>query len=483
MLDGRDVGRVGVGIAWMFLFLMGTAQGVVVSTTTDNTTRPPDDPGWSNVGVTNGATVIYLGDRWVITAAHVGIGSVTFPGIGTYTEEAGSLYRPSNPTGLGLTPLCDLGLFRLSEEPPLPPLAISPSTPRIGQEVVFVGNGRDRQPNPTYWDVSASGAVWNWTETANPSDYMGYKTASTNALRWGTNLIEDDELVRSDFDADIQIHLETVEGDTIAVVTEFDHEGKNSDHDVITTDGHAATRFESQAVLADSGGAMFYKRAGRWELSGIILAVEGHRNQPDVTRTAIFGDFTYIADLSAYRARIEDRFVFGDFNGDRSLGIADISQLTQALTSGGYDASFDLNRDGRLTSDDHRSWVMDVFGTYLGDANLDGEFGTGDLVQVLQFGQYEDSIARNSSWSSGDWNGDLEFNTSDLIVALQTGGFEKGPRDVSTSAAAAVPEPLGFTLGWTGVLGWSLCRRGRHRVAHRARAWARAHATSESRVQ
>jgi hypothetical protein len=86
-----------------------------------------------------------------------------------------------------------------------------------------------------------------------------------------------------------------------------------------------------------------------------------------------------------------------------------------------------------------------------GDANIDGVFDSGDLVQVFQVGQYEDGIAGNSSWSDGDWNNDLEFDTNDLVVAFQDGHYQIG-----NAPASAVPEPtpLGLLLfGCVAMLG------------------------------
>lgn len=105
-------------------------------------------------------------------------------------------------------------------------------------------------------------------------------------------------------------------------------------------------------------------------------------------------------------------------------------------------AMFDLNNDGNITRLDSTVWVKDIKHTYLGDADLDGEFDSGDLVSVLAAGQYEDTIDDNSSWGTGDWNGDSEFNSSDLVVALANGGYESGPR----AGVDAVPEPTGQSL-------------------------------------
>lgn len=58
-----------------------------------------------------------------------------------------------------------------------------------------------------------------------------------------------------------------------------------------------------------------------------------------------------------------------------------------------------------------------------GDVNLDGEFGTADLVQIFARGEYEDDIEGNSTWADGDWNGDGEFDSQDLVIALQARGW------------------------------------------------------------
>ena len=93
-------------------------------------------------------------------------------------------------------------------------------------------------------------------------------------------------------------------------------------------------------------------------------------------------------------------------------------------------------------------WVNQLFGTYLGDSNLDGEFNSGDLVAAFTVGQYEDGVAGNSNWTAGDWNGDGDFDTTDFVDAFSAGGYEQGPR----AATAAVPEPSALSLLLVGLL-------------------------------
>ncbi len=146
---------------------------------------------------------------------------------------------------------------------------------------------------------------------------------------------------------------------------------------------------------------------------------------------------------------------WGDFDVDGILSAWDLDQLTQATFQSDPASSYDLNRDQRVDAEDRRFWVDQLRGTYFGDANLDGSFDTADLVHVLQLAEYEDGVARNSSWSSGDWNGDLEFDSSDLIAALREGGFEAGPRP------AARPLPESFGGGWSTLVAWMACLSGR----------------------
>ncbi|MCA9168063.1 MAG: Ig-like domain-containing protein [Planctomycetales bacterium] len=121
-------------------------------------------------------------------------------------------------------------------------------------------------------------------------------------------------------------------------------------------------------------------------------------------------------------------FVLGDLDHNGQLQAADLDQMGAAIRSGSTSRDFDFNGDKSVDNVDRQRLIESVFGTHVGDSNLDGEFGTTDLVQVFQLGQYEDELEHNSSWASGDWDGDGEFGTSDLVYAFQRGGFEAGRR-------------------------------------------------------
>ena len=117
---------------------------------------------------------------------------------------------------------------------------------------------------------------------------------------------------------------------------------------------------------------------------------------------------------------------------------------------------FNLNSDSVIDQADLRIWVKDSKHSWFGDANLDGEFNSLDIVSLLQAGEYEDGLWRNSTWSTGDWNADGEFDRADLILALQDGGYGQGPR---AALAAAVPEPGTWTLAVIGLVLWLFGRR------------------------
>jgi hypothetical protein len=139
----------------------------------------------------------------------------------------------------------------------------------------------------------------------------------------------------------------------------------------------------------------------------------------------------------------------GDFDGNDVVNDSDVDLLGRRIRddySGGDLSRFDINNDQTTDHDDLHVWVKDIARTWYGDANLDSEFDSLDLVQLLQAGQYEDGVYHNSAWATGDWDADGEFGRSDLILALQDGGYGQGLR----AAVVAVPEPSALALVLVG---------------------------------
>lgn len=67
---------------------------------------------------------------------------------------------------------------------------------------------------------------------------------------------------------------------------------------------------------------------------------------------------------------------------------------------------------------------LDGFNTYLGDANLDGEFNSCDLTTVFQAAKYE--LDEDAGWAEGDWTGDGQFDTADLVAHSKTAATKWG---------------------------------------------------------
>ena len=79
----------------------------------------------------------------------------------------------------------------------------------------------------------------------------------------------------------------------------------------------------------------------------------------------------------------------GDLDADDALDAADVDVLVIKIGGGWIptrwlpDAAFDMNGDSRVSVEDHRVWVKDLKHTWYGDADLSGEFNSGDFVQAF----------------------------------------------------------------------------------------------------
>ena len=423
------------GISFVFLCCLVTQAFAVVVADGDgrgNTTPPEDDPGFHNVGARGIASAVYLGERWVMTAAHVAEGTVTFDGV-DYPHEPGSAVRIQNPPGLSRN--ADLVLFQLVDEPPLPALHLPCSAPQKGDELIMVGRGRDRQESLALWSVSVVGGrnndVWARVESEEEADEQGFLTTNDKTIRWGRNVISK---VGSDVD--------TGGGDVLSFQTQFDLQSGVDD--------------EAHSVTGDSGGAGFSKLGSIWELTGLIHAVDLKDNQPGRANTAIFGNDTFFADLFLYGDEIREITNFapagGDFNGDGAITAEEIDQLFAEIRSGADICHFDLDRDDSVTLDD-LTVLLSSAGTHAGDLDLDGEVGFQDFLTLSR------NFGMVATWSGGDLTGDGMVTFGDFLVLSDSFGMG------SSVGAQSVPEPSAIGLFLVGLL---FCRRIVARQARQA---------------
>lgn len=244
-----------------------------------NDVAPANDPGFHHVlrrgdSGTSAGSAVYLGDGWVLTANHVGTGSVTTSNGTTISRDTNvGVIRLQNPLG-GNT---DLKMYRLENHPALSGLSalpISSISPLLNDHVVMVGSG-----------VLRGSSQMNVRDGVGPP-IQGFEWLDVNdneatdltdrGLRWGENNVS---LVGEIIDLG--------QGDVHAFRTTFDQDGLTH---------------EAQAADKDSGSAVYLLRNGVWELAGVPLYVSGQGGQGD--RTAAFGNQSIMADLSFYRDQI-----------------------------------------------------------------------------------------------------------------------------------------------------------------------------------
>jgi len=215
---------------------------------TGNTTAPADDPGFIHVGKRSQFSAVYVGNGWVLTANHTGVGPVEIDGV-SYPDVAGSKVR-FDDGGVA----ADLMAFQIDPYPALPILPISANPSLTGESVIMAGNGNDRGAA-----VTECGAI------------DGYAWSGSKSIRWGTNTIDS--------------YLTALS--TRSLVTDFDQGG---------------SLHEAQNVNGDSGGALFVKNGTDWELAGILFALGAFGCQSPMT--SLYGNQSYSVDLATYRSQI-----------------------------------------------------------------------------------------------------------------------------------------------------------------------------------
>ncbi|MFK7896756.1 MAG: trypsin-like serine protease [Myxococcota bacterium] len=246
-----------IGLLGSLLLTPAPVEAVLIATGdgSGNTTAPSGaaDPGFANVGSIGGLSGVYIRNGWVLTAGHVGMGTITLLGV-PYEPVPESLRTFTNDEG----DVADLVAFKLRKRPPLPDLQLASTPPATNTLVTVIGNGRSRGAAQLWMGVEG----WDW--------------GAGRAIRWGTNRIS----------ATGQFSLNTE-----AFWVTFD--------DIPAT---GANPHEADIVNGDSGGAAFSGSGANAELVGILFAHAAFDGQPE--DTSLYGNVGVIVDLSEYRSDI-----------------------------------------------------------------------------------------------------------------------------------------------------------------------------------
>jgi hypothetical protein len=337
-------------------------------------------------------------------------------------------YRLTNPEGF--TELADLVLLRLEEEPDLPALRLGCEAISSGSDVVMVGYGRDRENDLSFWSVDVFAGddndVWTAADSKVEADSKGllteegFRTQDSRTVRWGKNRV-----------TRVGIDAESGFGDVLSFQTLF--------HPVVAVDNL------SQGIRGDSGGPVFQKNDGVWELVGLMHAITLKDNQPGRSNTAIFGNETFSADLFAYSDTIRAIADFepepGDIDGDGDFTTIDVDRMLTAIRDPGHNSChFDLNGDSEVTSND-LDILLDKSGSLIGDTDLNGEVEFTDFIELARaFGDFD------TGWARGDFDGDGQTAFQDFLALADAFGESFASNARMPRAAAALPEPSSFCL-------------------------------------
>ncbi len=446
-------------MAWFtgihLLLLAGPGWAVTIDSGdgSGNVSAPSDDPGWANVGHRTGGhtSVTYLGDRWILTARHVGAGSVTLNGVDYARAVPSATYFLPQPDATSP----DLMLFRIQDRPPgLPTLSLDAtgvSGSGQGTEVTMIGHGYNREADKTYWDGS-------WGVTTSPGVYAGYKHVTSRTMRWGTN-----HVTRTDVEVDPTCGV-TEPGNSYCRPTQVFS---------MTFDSGLPTAHEARANSGDSGGAVFRQRKGSWYLTGIMVAIDSYVGQPSVWYTS-YGTTTFAADLSVYRDQIlsviaahpdsdDDGYLDSD---DNCPSDANADQLDS--DGDGPGDACDVCPNDALDDDDGDGWCGDIDlcpdiynpsdnsdtnddgigdACQCGDVNLDGSTNNDDAMEILLvlWGQ-KAYVAETTEWGLCDVNDDGNCNNDDVtVILLRLWGYEAYlPANTRWVCPATSPAPPGF---------------------------------------
>ena len=221
------------------------------------------------------------------------------------------------------------------------------------------------------------------------------------------------------------------------------------------TGGHV---FDIEVIPGPGDQLVFELQGTAEERTGWGWAVGGVDGNQDLGTGYV--NFISITEVSATGTVVGSAPITGDYNNNGQLDAGDLDLQAEAIAGGLHPPAYDLTGDDLVTFADREFWVNELKNTWIGDANLSGEFNSGDMVQVFARGKYEKPEL--ASWEEGDFDGDTKFGSGDMVAAFVAGGYEKGAKPGGPNpAVSAVPEPSSVLLLLFG--GSILIRAATHR--------------------
>ena len=181
--------------------------------------------------------------------------------------------------------------------------------------------------------------------------------------------------------------------------------------------GAVRSEFHQHAGLLELPGEEgSFQIDGTYQMEGeavleLLLPSRPDRSAPplQVTGQATLGGT--LAILAAVSLVDEDEDARGVLQSDRLISANPLEGGFDHVTWNGQPFESGHQAEGQFRFLDYQADGLQLLTCHAlpGDASGDCRFDVTDLVQVLQFGQYEDGIEQNSDWTQGDWNGDREF--------------------------------------------------------------------------
>jgi hypothetical protein len=270
------------------------------------TIEPSGTPAWFNLGRVGIGGGVYLGNGWVITAAHLDPNfnhQIIFRddlGNGTTVQFDTSTIHTLSNAGIpnSTRANADLLLVRVAQDAAnlaalnslnLPTLNIATSTPTLGSGITMAGFGSLRGSSVKYNATPDTNNPGHFIWTQSPTGtFSGYQfDPGDNApteKRWGTN------------------QTSLING---GITTLADNDNNQTETQVFGADFTdptlGATQFESIGINHDSGGLVVSSTSPN-TLYGVLLYRFAFTDQPD--GTALYNNLSGAADLSAYSSQI-----------------------------------------------------------------------------------------------------------------------------------------------------------------------------------